>query len=291
MEYFQQAIESDPTYALAYVGIADTFTILGNLGFLPPWEVFPKAKAAARKALEIDDTLGEAHASLAYINTVYDWDWLAAEREFKRSLELNPNYETAHYFYAYYLSAMGRFDEAINETKRAQELDPLSLPINTAVGAVNSFARHYDEAIEQLRKTLEMNPNFLWARTSLGGTYCFMEMWEEAIVELQKVLTIAGDLPFALGGLGYAYGFSGQKDEALKMLNRLIELSKEKYVSPIYRAWIYLGLGEMDQAFEHLEKAYLERDWYLINLKIFPGFDSLRSDPRFTALLKKMGFE
>jgi serine/threonine protein kinase/tetratricopeptide (TPR) repeat protein len=291
MDYFQQAIENDPTYALAYVGLADAFCQLGRYGVLPPKEAFPKAKAAARKALEIDDTLGEAYNSLAWIRKLYDWDLLNAEREFKRAVELNPNYEMAHMWYAFNLVTQGRFDEAIKEGKRAQELDPISLTINTSLGAILTFARQYDEAIEQYRKTLEMDPEYLLALLFLGATYYYKEMLEEAIGQLQKAVSIAGDMPYALGALGCAYASSGQTDEALKVLTRLNELSKERYVSPEYRAWVYIGLGEMDQAFEQLEKAYSEREPNLIYLNVFPVYDNLRSDQRFTTLLKKIGFE
>ena len=291
IEYFRQAIENDPTYALAYAGLADAFTILGAFGLRRPKEVFPKAKAEAKKALEIDDMLAEAHASLGFIIKSYDWDWLAAEREFKRALELNPNSTTTHHSYGIYLShIMGRFDEAITEFKRAQELDPLSFIINATIGTTLTRARRYDEAIEQLRKTIEMDPNFLMAHVWLGIAYCQKEMWEEGIAEYQKAVTMAGDMTLALGCLGLAYGLSGQTDEALKVLNRLNELSKEKYVPPLHKAWIYMGLGEKDKAFEHLEKSYLERDPMMDTLT-GPFYDSLRSDPRFTALLKKMGLE
>jgi len=291
IEYFRQAIENDPTYALAYAGLADAFTILGAFGLRRPKEVFSKAKAEAKKALEIDDMLAEAHASLGFIIKSYDWDWLAAEREFKRALELNPNSTTTHHSYGIYLShIMGRFDEAITEFKRAQELDPLSFIINATIGTTLTRARTYDEAIEQLRKTIEMDPNFLMAHVWLGIAYCQKEMWEEGIAEYQKAVTMAGDMTLALGCLGLAYGLSGQTDEALKVLNRLNELSKEKYVPPLHKAWIYMGLGEKDKAFEHLEKPYLERDPMMDTLT-GPFYDSLRSDPRFTAFLKKMGLE
>jgi len=291
MEYYQQAIEKDPFYTLPYVGIADAFSVLGVFGFLPSKEVFPKAKAAARKALEIDDTLSEAHASIGYIKLYFDWDWLDAERELKRALDLNPNYAIAHNYYAIYLNAMGRVDEAITESKRALEIDPLLSNNNLLLGAWFIFARKYDEAIEQFRKIIEMDPNFIWAHIWLGLTYIEKAMYEEAIAELQKAVNIAGDIAHALGWLGSAYGYSGQTGEALKILNRLNKLSKERYIPSISKAWLCMGLGDNDQVFEHLEKAYLERDSYLIFLNTYPDYDKLRSDSRFTALLKKIGFE
>jgi serine/threonine protein kinase/lipoprotein NlpI len=291
MDYFKQAIEKDPLYALPYVGIAEAFGKLGGFGFLPPKEVFPKAKAAARKALEIDDMLGEAYSTLGYISTQHDWDWLAAEREFKRALDLNPNYALAHNCYSIYLMVMGRFDEAITESKRALEIDPLSPFFNSILGAIFIIAHKYDEAIGQFHKTIEMDPNFLWARIWLGLAYKEKAMFEEAIAELQRVVNIAGDIPYALGFLGFTYGSSGQTDEALKILNRLNKLSKERYIPAISKAWICLGLGDNDQVFKYLEEAYLERESYLIYLNTYPGYDNLRSDPRFGALLKKIGFK
>jgi len=291
IEYFQQAIDKDPLYALAYSGMADCYNLLGLYGFFPPKEVYARAKTAAKKALEIDDNLAEAQSSLGFIGTFFDWDWPAAEIEFKRAIDLNPNYATAHEWYALYLAIMGRFDEAIAEVKRAQELDPLSIIINAIAGLIFYLARRYDEAIEHYRKTFEMDPNFSMAYLYQGAAYADRDMWEEAVEAWKKLVTLSGGSQFAVGYLGFGYAMSGQKDEALKMIDRLNNLSNERYVSPFSRALIYMGLGEKDQAFEYLEKAYVERESFMAFFKVWSFFDSFRSDPRFKALLKKMGLE
>ena len=291
IEYFQQAIEKDPGYALAYTGLADCYNMLGWYSYLPPKEAFPKAKAAAAKALEIDDTLAEAHASLAYAKAFYDWDWLDVEREFKRAIELNPNYAMGHLWYAGgYLAAMGRLEEAITESKRAQDLDPLLLIINAFHGWWLYFARQYDQAIEQERKTLELDPNFAPAHWVLGQVYEQQERFEVAIAEFQEAVTHSGGSTMMRAALGRAYAVAGKRDEALKMLNELKERAKRSYVSPVGIAIIYVGLGEKEQAFSWLEKAYEDRSTWLIFLKVEPRFDPLRSDPRFQSLLRRMNF-
>ncbi|MCJ7459822.1 MAG: protein kinase [candidate division Zixibacteria bacterium] len=291
IECFHQAINKDPLYALAYAGIADCYVLLGHFGWLPPKEAYPRARVAAEKALEIDDTLAEAHTSMGWIHTFYDWDWVAAEDEFNRALELNPNYATGHEWYGVSLAPMRRFDEGTVSVKRALELDPLSLMINSVYGLGLYWERRYDEALDQYRKTVEMDPNFSLVYLFLGWTYSAKGMWEEAIVASNKFMTLSQGNPFGVGTLGSVYAMSGQRYKALKMLDRLNELSQERYVSPFYRAIIYMGLGEKDQAFEYLEKAYLERESWMATLGTFPLLDSLRSDPRFTALLKKMGLK
>jgi serine/threonine-protein kinase len=291
---FQQALEKDINYAPAYVGIAQIHSMSGTFGFLPPTVVYPKAKAAVKKALEIDDTLSEAHASLASIKTHFDWDWDGAEREYKRAIELDPGNANAHSGYANYLSAMGRSDEAIIELKRAQELDPVSLFMKMVGGFVFYYARQYDESIEHFRKTLEMNPNYVMAHIWLGQTYILKKMYEEAIASIQKGLTLSKEIPILAlgwGWLGTAYAYSGQKDEALKMFDRLDKLSKEGYVSSVYYAIIYIGLGDRDKAFKYAEKAILERSAYMVYLIAQPIADPVRSDPRYTELLVKMGLK
>jgi len=292
LEYFQQAIERDPSYALAHAGIADCYDLLGWYDYLPPEEAFPKAKAAAEKALEIDDTLAEANASLGWISANYDWDWLTAESKYKRAIQLNPSYATVHQWYAEYLSYMGRHDESIAEAKRAQELDPLSIIINNDLGQVLYYARRYDQAIEQLQRTLELDPDFVVAHFFLAFLYAQKSTYDKAITEVQKAMALtAGDDSLILAQLATIYSYSGRRDEAKKVLDELHKLSKQRYVSPFYMSLIYMGLGQKDQAFEWLEKAYEERDHWLETLKVHPWLDSLRSDPRFTALLKKMGLE
>lgn len=290
-EYFEQAIERDPLYALAYAGTADCYVVLGHYGWVHPKEAYPRARAAAERALEIDDTLAEAHASMGWIRTFYDWDWAAAENEFRRALDLNPNYATGHEWYAVHLGNIGRFDEAFGELKRALELDPLSLIINAVEAHAYTWLRQYDKTIDKCRKTLEMDPNFLLAHLFQAWAYAAKGMWEEAIISAQRAVTLSGESPFALWTLGTAYAMSGQENQALKTLDRLDELSKQRYVSPYCKAMIYLGLGDMNQAFEYLEKAYLEHESFLATINTLPFFNSVRSDPRFKALLKKMGLE
>ena len=292
IEYLKQAIEKDPSYVLPYTGLADCYNILGWYGYLPPKKAFPRAKAAAEKSLEMDDTLAEAHTSLATVREFYDWDWLAAEREYKRAIERNPSYAPAHHRYAEYLSYMGRHEESIAEVKRATELDPLSLIINAVVGEVYYFARQYDQAIEASQRVIEMDPSFVVAHFLLAFPYAQKAMYDEAIAEAQKAMDLAGGgIPLFVAQLGIIYSYSGKRDEAKKVLDELYELSKHRYVSPFYTALIYVGLGQKDQAFEWLEKAHEERDHPLETLKVEPMLDSVRSDPRYTALLKKMGLE
>jgi TolB-like protein/DNA-binding winged helix-turn-helix (wHTH) protein/Tfp pilus assembly protein PilF len=292
VEYFQQAIDKDPNYALAYAGLTDSYSLLGSsTGGLSPKETFSKAKAAAAKALAIDDTLSEAHAALALVHLRYDWDWSATEREIKRAIALNPNYATTYHWYADYLVVMGRLDEAIAQIKRAQELDPLSLIINTVLGLRLYHARQYDQAIEQCQKTLEMDPNFAQAHFALGEAYEQKAKYEEAIAELQKATTLSPSSPFLFSALGHAYAMSGQAGEAMKILEKLQRLSRQRYVSPHEMAMIYTGLGEKDQAFAWLEKAYADRSWRLPFLNVEPRFDGLRPDPRFADLVRRVGLE
>jgi DNA-binding winged helix-turn-helix (wHTH) protein/TolB-like protein len=286
---FNQAIEKDPDYALAFAGLADSYIILGVYSELPPKDVFPKAKAAAMNALKIDDDLAEAHASLAEINADYYWDWVTAEREFKRAIELNPNYATAHQWYSEFLSIMGRFDEAITEMQRAQELEPLSLVTSTAMGLVLYRARQNNQAIEQWRKTLEIDPNFWMTHFYLGLAYVQEGKYGAAVSEFHKGKTLSEDDSNVIALLGYAQGLAGKRSEAQKILDKLTLLPKQKYISPFSIAEIYIGLGEKDRAFEWLEKAYEDRTWLLRILNVEPIFDPIRSDPRFTDLLRRIG--
>ncbi|MBF8295776.1 MAG: hypothetical protein HW389_2321 [Bacteroidetes bacterium] len=292
IEYFDQAIEKDPNLALVNAGLADSYIFLGlqeaTLGGTPPKESFPKAKAAALKAVEIDETLAEGHTSLAVVKRYYDRDFVGAEREFKRAIELNPNSAYTHLHYAISIVGMGRLDEALAEVKRARELDPLSLAINSTVGWVLYFARQYDLSIEQLKKTLEMDPNFAIAHYRLGLAYQQKERHEEAIAAFQKAVTLSGGGPLAIAALGHAYAVSGRRNEAQKVLAELHELAKQRYVAAFYFAAIYAGIGEKDQAFAWLEKAYEERSESLLRLNYDPRFNSLRADPRFKELLKKI---
>jgi len=286
IEFFQQAIAKDHNYALAYSGLADCYNGLAAFGFVPPTEAFPRAKEAALKALEIDDKLAEAHASLAYVKTNYDWDWSGGEREYQLAIELNPSYGTAHRGYGLALRQMGRLEEAIGEHKRALELDPLSLIINRALGLAFYDARQYDQAIEQERKTLELDPNFMPAHDTLGAAYLQKSMYKEATAEFEKAVAISPRNTEALLWVGCAYAVAGRRAEAQRVLNQLNDLSKQKYVPAWSKAGIYMCLGEKDKAFEWLEKSYEERS--LIEIKVGPGWDPLRSDPRFADLLRRM---
>jgi serine/threonine protein kinase/Flp pilus assembly protein TadD len=288
IEYFQQAIAKDPNYAMAYDGLADSYISLGS-GFVVPKEAFPKAKEATLRALEIDDTLAEAHASLGYIKANYDWDWSGGERELQRAIELNPGDATAHEFYSVALYRMGRFREGIAEGKRALELDPLSLINNRNLGVAFYAARQYDQAIEQFRKTLELDPNFLAAHQWLGNAYVQKSMYKEGIAEIEKDLAIYPGYPLSLSWLGYSYAVAGRRADAERTLGKLNELSKEKHVPAVDRARIYAGLGEKDKAFEWLEKGYEDRS--TVGITVQPPFDPLRSDPRFADLLRRMNLQ
>ena len=288
IENFNQTIKKDSSHAPAYSGIADSLSILG-LFWLPPRDVFPRAKSAAQKAIEIDETLAEGHASLGWILFVYDWDWTAAEREFKRAIELDPRYALSHMWYAILLSQMGRFEEAMVHRKRALEIEPVSLIINACSALVLWTNRQYGEAIKQGVKAVEMDPNFLLSYWYLSLGYNGKGMWKECIAALEKAVTLSGNSTFFLGAIGFAYAKSGQKEKAQKILCRLKELSKTKYNSPINEALIFMGLDEKDQMFEYLEKAYNERSFMIPGLKVAPVYDNVRPDPRYLELLKKLG--
>ncbi len=290
IEYFQQAIALDPNYALAYAEMADSYDGLGGyLGFLPPRDSLPQAKAAAVKALEIDDTLSQAHYSLAQTKLYYEWDWSGAEREYRRAIELNPNYAPAHQGYGTYLEALGRFDEAIAERERAQGLDPLSAFRTADVGYPFYWAGQYDQAIEHYRRALELDPNFFWSYLWIGEAYVEKGMHEEAITEIRKAAALSAGNARVQATLGYAYAVSGRRREALGVLNELKVRSQQSYVSPYFIALIYAGLGDNDRTLDWLEKAYQERHPYLAFLKLEPVFRNLRSDPRFQELLRRVG--
>jgi adenylate cyclase len=289
IEYFNNAIERDNKYALAFAGLADCYTVISMYGALAPKQTYPLSKAAAMRALEIDNQLAEAHTSLAYAMYRYDWDWTAAEKEFKRSLELNPNYASAHQWYASYLSALGRSEEALAQIRRAQELDPLSLIINRDVGMILYWMRQYDHAIEELNKTLQMDRAFGPAYAFLGLAYEQKGMYEQAIKVLQEGLEIFQYEPFFMAQLGRVFVLTGQRGAAQDILDRLLELSKRRYISPSYLAILCVALGNKDQAFEWIERAYEERDDRLVFIKVEPLSDDIRSDTRFADLVRRIG--
>ncbi len=267
------------------------YNVTGFFGFLSPAEAFPKAKAAAENALAIDNTLGEAYASLAWATTCYDWNWPAAERLYVRSIELNPQYATVHEWYAIYLWAMGRFDEAIEEAETARELDPLSLIINTVVGIAYYFARRHDESIANHKKALEMDPNFLLATTYITMPYVDKEKYDDAVAIIRKAEPLAAEHAYSLGYFGGAYGRAGLKDDALRILARLDELARTRYVSTIHRAIVLVGMGEFDEALDDMEKSIEDRAPVNIFSNTFPFFDCLRSNMRFQSLVKKIGLD
>ncbi len=290
--YCEQAIALDPQYALAYAALADCYIMLGFQGFLLPNEAIPKAKAAAEKALAIDSSLAEAHTSLACILAVYDRNWTESEKAFKRALELKPNAATAHYWYAlWYLLPNGQFDSYQAEIKKAQELDPLSQVVNTGIGWQFYFARQYDQAIEALKKTIELDKDYVFAHDILGQAYEQKGMLEEAIVEIEKAVALSNRRTLSLSSLGHVFATAGRLEEAKNILAELNELSRKSYLSAYDIAIVYTGIGEPDKAFEWLEKAYAEHNGWLNFLNVEPRFDSVRSDPRFAELVKKVGLK
>ena len=286
IHYFQSATEKDPNYALAYAGLADCYGILGAaiVGTIPTSEVAPKAAAAAKRAVELDPTLAETQTALATVQFNDDWNWKAAEAGFRRAIQLNPSYATAHQRYSLYLIAMGRTEESLAEINRARSLDPLSLSMNFSLGWRLYMARRYDEAIAQLLNTIEMDPTYLLAHIVLGQCYEQKGQYSEAIVELQKAASIAPDSPPVLAALGHVYAVAGKHVEALQLLEDLKTQSAHRYVSPFYLAFIYAGLGDHDQAIRWLDKSYDDRSNNTIFLNVIPQFDDLRSDPRFQNL-------
>ena len=294
IEYFKQALEKEPDYALAYTGLADCFTSLGfsfDAGALSPSAAISKAKAAAKKAAEINDTLAETHTSLAFIKLNYDWDWSGAESEFKRAIQLNPNYDNAHHWYSHYLLAVGRTEESLVESRRALELDRVGIVINLRLGWHYLFAREYDLAIDQFHKTLEMDQGYGLAHWYLGQAYGRKAMYREALMELHKAAEMLKQNMRVKAEIAHIHAISGKKGAAQKVIKELTQLSEQKYVSSYHIALIHTGLGEKDRAFECLEKARNERSDSLVYLKIDPRLDDLRADPRFSNLLRRIGLE
>lgn len=287
IEYFNQAIEMDPTYALAYSGLAEAYYGLSS-AHVPPKEAMPKARAAAVKALEIDDDLAEAHASLALVKVFFDWDWSGAETEYRRAIELNPGYASAHHWYGWYLALMGRLDQATVEMKRAQELDPLSLEITADLGLSFFFARRYDVAIEQFQKALEMDQNFIWARFFMGWADEQRGLIDQAIEEYQKAWQVEQAMVIK-AALSHAFAIGGREDEARAILAESEHAPDGKHLSPYDSAIIHTALKEEEKAFACLEQAYENRSEALVWLKVDPRLDPLRASPQFIDLLQRVG--
>ena len=288
INYFQQAVQKDPRYALAYAGQADSYAQLADFNVLPTREVLPKVKSAAAKSLELDEAGAEAHTSLAWAR-FHEWDWAGGEKEFKRAIELNPSYPTAHSWYGEYLMVQGRFDEALTEMNRASELNPLSPGLNLALGYRFYYAHQYPQAIEQIQKTLAMDATFVPAHAYLGRAYEQKGTYPEAISEMRKALDLSEGDTNELAALGHAYAMAHQVGEVKKVLDQLKERSQQTYVQPSLIAVIHAGLGDKNQAFDWLQKAYEDRSAGLLYLKVDPAFDSVRSDPRFLDLLRRVG--
>jgi eukaryotic-like serine/threonine-protein kinase len=289
VECFQQAIDIDPNYALAYAGLADCYVLLGWNSYLPPKQAFPKGKAAVAAALRLDQNLAEAHTPLAALLWLHDWQWHNAETEFKRSLELSPTYPTANHWYAEYVMTMGRHGDALLRMKKGLELDPLSIIINVAVGWALYNARQYDEAIEQLQRTVELDPNYPVTYWILGLLFRKTGRYDLAITEVEKGVTLSGGSPLMRGALAHTLAMAGKTKEALQMLDDLRELMGQRYVSPYFFAGIHAGLAENERAIEYLEKCYEEHSHWLIYLHIDPSMDSLRDKPSFQALVRRVG--
>ncbi len=289
LAYFNQAIEEDPKYAQAYSGLADTYALLGDWQYavMTPREALPKAKAAAVKALELDSALGEAHNSLAFCLDGFDWDFSSAGKEFRRAIELHPGYATAHHWYAWHLSLLGRYEEAIAEMRKAENLDPLSLIINADLAELLVLAHSYDESIKQSRKTIEMDPSFALAHNQLAQAYLQKHMNHEAVAELEKAAQLSGGSPTVMANLARAYAASGKRSEAMKLLSDMKKRSNSIYSHGSEIAVIYAALGVRDQAMNWLEKGYEER--FNPGVLLRPGFDPLRSDPRFQDLVRRIG--
>jgi len=288
-DYFRQAIDIDPNYALAYAGLADSYTVLATWNIVPSNEAFPKAKAAAIKALELDRTLSEAHASLGFVNAIYDWDFVRSEKEFKSGMKANPTYATTYEWYALTLSCRGRHEEAIAMAKHAQALDPLTCIITSVVGVVLHYARQFEQAIREYEKALEMDPYFIPALCFRGAAYTQLGLYEKGIADEQAVLELSGPTPLPLDLLGLALAMAGDRKGAEETLEKLRELAKDRYVSAFHLAHTYVWLGEHDRALECLEQAVDERFHRAVTIQEDSSFEPLFSNARFHKLVKRMG--
>jgi tetratricopeptide (TPR) repeat protein len=288
IDYFEQAIAKDPGYALAYAGMADSYHALPELTTIPAGEAFPKARTAALKALDLDESLAEAHSALATVKEDYDWDWTGAEQQYKRAIELNPGHSAARVFYSNLLLELGRLPEALSQARSAQQLDPISVLANDNLSAVLFYLGNYEQSITQCRKTLEIDPMSHQAHRHLGQAYAQKQLYAEAITELKKAIELSRGGGEALSELGYVSGVSGRKDEARRILQELMHPA-DRRISQYRLAIVYIGLGENDKALESLEYAVKERSPGVVHLKVSPLFLELRSNPRFQKLLTDMG--
>ena len=291
IKYFKQAIEQDSQYALAHTGLADSYGLLGFYDYMHPKEALAKARMAASKALEIDPALAEAHSSRGFVRLFYDWDWSAAEEDFKRAIELNPNYTPAHNWYAFCFAATGSLDKAIRENKRALELDPLSITANVTLGTLLLRANQLEQARASFSKALEMDPNLVKTHSVFGQTYILEARYDEGLAEHEKAVALSKRHPWNLSGLGWAYARAGKKKEALELISELEARKKTEYIRPYYLAKIYAGMDDKDQAFRWLDEAYAECDMSLVHMKTDETMSNLRSDSRFDKLVKKMRLE
>ncbi len=287
---FQEAIDFDPGHALAYVGLADSYTVLGGYSDVAPKEAYPRARAAAIRALEIDPELDEAHIPLGDVLMYYEWDAAGAGKEYRRVLESRPDYATAHHFYAWYLIRRGRFEEAFDEMRRAQDLDPLSPIINAQMGIPLYFEREYGRAIECFRKAIDMDPMFALSYVYLGRAYLQSSMPEQAIAMLRRAEELSPGRPIAVAALSRALAVSGAAVEARRLLHDLLALSNQRYVSPYYVAVVFAGLDDREGTFEWLEKAYQDRCNQLVTAAFDPVWDGVRGSSEFSSLIARVGF-
>ena len=288
IEYFKQATEKDPNYALAYSGLADAYSMVGEWGAGAPKDTFAIGRGYAEKALQLDDELSEAHLSLGIIKLFYDWDLPVAEKELRRAKELDPRDAQVYHFYGHYLELVGRLDEAVVETQRGVELDPTILVINCEVGLAYYFSRKFEQALAQHRKTLEMDSNFSYASLSVAQDYIQLGKYQEAMAELNRARSISQDWSWIVGEIGYLDGLLGKRDEARKIIQELTARSAREYIDPVLVAYVYIGLGDKDGALFWMEKGYQQRSGLIFWVKIEPHFDRLRSDPRFNDLVQRM---
>jgi TolB-like protein/Tfp pilus assembly protein PilF len=291
LDYFQQALERDPLYALAYSGLADAYAVLGSWesGAMAPREAMPKAKKAAEEALRLDGSVAEAHASLAYVKLHYDWDWAGSENGFRRSLELKPNYGVAHHWFSHHWMAMGCKEESLGESRRAIESDPLDPVFNIHLAWHRWLAREYDEAVEQCRTTSEIHSDYIWAPFFIGLAFEQTGNFREAVSQFERAVALSSGNTVMTAGLGHAYALAGQKAEARDVLAKLIDLADRQHVSTYEIAVIYVGLRQTDDAFAWLQRAVEERSGWLAYLKVEPRLDPIRSDPRFDELMAQVG--